>query len=214
MELQPSDPWSAAPVGSLLGWSVAGQCWSGHGSMRRLGLVQLCPGDSYCSLQALSTWAVRLFILFVVFGCWAEMKCKEQEAMEKLGMKAVTGVSRVTIKQSKTATFVLSKRDVFKSSHLETYVMFGVVKMEDMNTQLMQTQAAEQFKAPGPNIVISKGEPSVSSAQHNEEVEETCVDKKDVELVMAQASVSRSRAVKALKAADGDIVSAIMKLTN
>uniref|UniRef100_A0A453GKC9 Nascent polypeptide-associated complex subunit alpha-like UBA domain-containing protein n=2 Tax=Aegilops tauschii subsp. strangulata TaxID=200361 RepID=A0A453GKC9_AEGTS len=91
--------------------------------------------------------------------------------------------------------------------------MFGEVKLEDPSTQL-QTQAAEQFKVPGPSSVISRGEPSVAAAQDNEEVDDTDVDKKDVELVMRQASVSRSRAVKALKAADGDIVSAIMELTN
>ncbi|XP_044337833.1 nascent polypeptide-associated complex subunit alpha-like protein 1 [Triticum aestivum] len=142
---------------------------------------------------------------------------KSRKAMEKLGMKAMTGVSRVTIKRSKTVVYVLSKLldypDVFKSSQSDTYVMFGEVKLEDPSTQL-QTQAAEQFKVPGPSSVISKGEPSVAAAQDDEEVNDTDVDKKDVELVMRQASVSRSRAVKALKAADGDIVSAIMELTN
>uniref|UniRef100_A0A453GKG7 NAC-A/B domain-containing protein n=1 Tax=Aegilops tauschii subsp. strangulata TaxID=200361 RepID=A0A453GKG7_AEGTS len=137
---------------------------------------------------------------------------KSRKAMEKLGMKAITGVSRVTIKKNKSVTFVLSKPDVFKSSHSETYVMFGVVKMEDMDAQLL-TEAAGQFKAPGPSSVISKGEPSVAAAQDDKEVDETGVDYKDVEVVMMQASVSRSRAVKALKAADGDIVSAIMELT-
>ncbi|XP_048567133.1 nascent polypeptide-associated complex subunit alpha-like protein 1 [Triticum urartu] len=134
---------------------------------------------------------------------------KSRKAMEKLGMKAMTGVSRVTIKKSKTVVYVLCKPDVFKSSQSDTYVMFGEVKLEDPSTQL-QTQAAEQFKVPGPSSVISKGEPSVAAAQDDEEVNDTDVDKKDVELVMRQASVSRSRAVKALKAADGDIVSAIM----
>nr|DAD43001.1 TPA_asm: hypothetical protein HUJ06_001231 [Nelumbo nucifera] len=51
-------------------------------------------------------------------------------------------------------------------------------------------------------------------AQEDEEVDETGVEPKDIELVMTQAGVSRSKAVKALKAADGDIVSAIMELTN
>jgi alpha-D-ribose 1-methylphosphonate 5-triphosphate synthase subunit PhnI len=43
-----------------------------------------------------------------------------------------------------------------------------------------------------------------------EEVDESGVEAKDIELVMTQASVSRARAVKALKASSGDIVSAIM----
>ncbi len=45
------------------------------------------------------------------------------------------------------------------------------------------------------------------------EVDESGVEAKDIELVMTQAGVSRSKAVKALQTADGDIVSAIMELT-
>ncbi|KAM3335563.1 hypothetical protein ACQJBY_029831 [Aegilops geniculata] len=138
---------------------------------------------------------------------------KSRKAMEKLGMKAITGVSRVTIKKNKSVMFVLSKPDVFKSSNSDTYVMFGEAKIEDLSTQV-HSQAAEQFKAPSPSSVILKGEPSMAAAHDDEEVDETGVDKKDVELVMTQASVPRSRAVKALKAAGGDIVSAIMELTN
>ncbi|GKF45558.1 nascent polypeptide-associated complex subunit alpha-like protein 1, partial [Tanacetum coccineum] len=46
--------------------------------------------------------------------------------------------------------------------------------------------------------------------QDDEDVDETRVEPKDIELVMTQAGVSRSKAVRALKAAEGDIVSAIM----
>lgn len=45
------------------------------------------------------------------------------------------------------------------------------------------------------------------------DVDESGVEPKDIELVMTQASVSRTKAVKALKKAEGDIVSAIMELT-
>ncbi|EMS56646.1 hypothetical protein TRIUR3_12179 [Triticum urartu] len=108
---------------------------------------------------------------------------KSRKAMEKLGMKAITGVSRVTIKKSKTVMYVLSKPDVFKSSQSDTYVMFGEVKVEDPSTKL-QTQAAEQFKTPGPSSVISMGEQSVAAAQDDEEVDDSDVHKKDVKLVM------------------------------
>ena len=42
--------------------------------------------------------------------------------------------------------------------------------------------------------------------EEGEEVDESGVEAKDIELVMTQAGVSRSKAVKALKNADGDIV--------
>ncbi|KAB1215792.1 Nascent polypeptide-associated complex subunit alpha-like protein [Morella rubra] len=137
---------------------------------------------------------------------------KSRKAMLKLGMKPIPGVSRVTVKKSKNILFVISKPDVFKSPTSDTYVIFGEAKIEDLSSQL-QTQAAEQFKAPDLSHVISKPESSVV-AQDDEEVDETGVEPKDIELVMTQAGVSRSKAVKALKAAEGDIVTAIMDLTN
>jgi nascent polypeptide-associated complex subunit alpha len=133
--------------------------------------------------------------------------------MLKLGMKPITGVSRVTVKKSKNILFVISKPDVFKSPASDTYVIFGEAKIEDLSSQI-QSQAAEQFKAPDLSNVISKGESSSAAVvQDDEEVDEEGVEPKDIELVMTQAGVSRPNAVKALKAADGDIVSAIMELT-
>ncbi|XP_064948035.1 nascent polypeptide-associated complex subunit alpha-like protein 1 [Musa acuminata AAA Group] len=137
---------------------------------------------------------------------------KSRKAMLKLGMKPIPGVTRVTVKKSKNILFVISKPDVFKSPTSDSYVIFGEAKIEDLSSQL-QTQAAEQFKAPDLSHVISKPETS-AMVQDHEEVDETGVEPKDIELVMTQAGVSRSKAVKALKAAEGDIVTAIMELTN
>ncbi|CAD5331617.1 unnamed protein product [Arabidopsis thaliana] len=138
--------------------------------------------------------------------------------MLKLGMKPITGVSRVTVKKSKNILFVISKPDVFKSPASDTYVIFGEAKIEDLSSQL-QSQAAEQFKAPNLSNVISQGETSSAATaaavqdDDDEEVDEEGVEPKDIELVMTQAGVSKPRAVKALKLANGDIVSAIMELT-
>ncbi|CAI9086994.1 OLC1v1020944C1 [Oldenlandia corymbosa var. corymbosa] len=143
---------------------------------------------------------------------------KSRKAMLKLGMKPVTGVSRVTIKRTKNILFFISKPDVFKSPNSETYVIFGEAKIEDLSSQL-QTQAAQQFRMPDMGSVMAKpGEVSGSAAaaqadEEDEEVDETGVEVRDIDLVMTQAGVSRSKAVKALKAHDGDIVSAIMELT-
>ncbi|CAI9297590.1 unnamed protein product [Lactuca saligna] len=142
---------------------------------------------------------------------------KSRKAMLKLGMKPIPGVSRVTVKKSKNILFVISKPDVFKSPASDTYVIFGEAKIEDLSSQL-QSQAAEQFKAPNLSNVMSNmaSEEAIGAAANDEEdeVDESGVEPKDIDLVMTQAGVSRSKAVKALKAADGDIVSAIMELTN
>lgn len=140
----------------------------------------------------------------------SEKKCRK--AMLKLGMKPISGVSRVTIKKSKNILFVISNPDVFKSPTSDTYIAFGEAKIEDLSSQL-QTQAAEQFKAPNLSHVTMKPESSTAAQEDEEEIDDTGVEPKDVELVMTQAGVSRANAVKALKAADGDIVSAIMDLT-
>ncbi|KAJ4910086.1 Nascent polypeptide-associated complex subunit alpha-like protein 4 [Raphanus sativus] len=142
---------------------------------------------------------------------------KSRKAMLKLGMKPVTDVSRVTIKRSKNVLFVISKPDVFKSPNSDTYVIFGEAKIDDMSSQL-QAQAAQRFKMPDvasmiPNADASEAATAAQEEEEDEDVDETGVEAKDVELVMTQAGVSKAKATKALKANDGDIVSAIMELT-
>lgn len=46
--------------------------------------------------------------------------------------------------------------------------------------------------------------------ESEEEVDETGVEEKDIDLVMCQANVSRGKAIKALKNNQNDIVNAIM----
>ncbi|KAI3471273.1 hypothetical protein Pfo_027936 [Paulownia fortunei] len=142
---------------------------------------------------------------------------KSRKAMLKLGMKPVTGVSRVTIKRTKNVLFFISKPDVFKSPNSETYVIFGEAKIEDLSSQL-QTRAAQQFRMPDMGSVMAKSEIAATSAsaqadEEEEDVDETGVETRDIDLVMTQAGVSRTKAVKALKTHNGDIVSAIMELT-
>ncbi|KAI3871164.1 hypothetical protein MKW98_015064 [Papaver atlanticum] len=136
---------------------------------------------------------------------------EKTENKRKISLEDLMLGSRGTVKKSKNILFVISKPDVFKSQPSDTYVIFGEEKIEDLSSQL-QTQAAKKFNAPDISQVISKPETS-AAAQDDEEVDETGVEPKDTELVMTQAGVSRSKHVKALKACDGDIVSAIMDLT-
>ncbi|AQL09891.1 Nascent polypeptide-associated complex alpha subunit-like protein [Zea mays] len=135
--------------------------------------------------------------------------------MMKLGMKPVTGVTRITIKRAKNILFVVSKPDVFKSPTSETYVIFGEAKIEDLSSQL-QAQAAQQFRMQDLSKVMAKQDAAAAAAapaDEEEEVDEAGIEPRDIDLVMTQASVTRAKAVKALKAHDGDIVSAIMELT-
>ncbi|XP_076354790.1 nascent polypeptide-associated complex subunit alpha-like [Tachypleus tridentatus] len=144
---------------------------------------------------------------------------KARKVMSKLGLKEILGVSRVTVRKSRNILFVITKPSVYKSPASDTYIVFGEAKIEDLSQQA-QMAAAEKFKAPEPGL--NAGEPTKAnvsqpideeSEAEEEEVDEAGVESKDIELVMSQANVSRTKAVKALKNNNNDIVNAIMELT-
>lgn len=76
--------------------------------------------------------------------------------MQKLGMKAVPSIVRVTVKKSKNILFVISKPDVHKSPSSNTYVIFGEAKIEDLSAQAQQ-QAAERFSQPEVGVLRRGG---------------------------------------------------------
>lgn len=142
---------------------------------------------------------------------------KARKIMSKLGLKPVAGVSRVTIRKSKNILFVINSPDVYKNPHSDTYIVFGEAKIEDLSQQA-QLAAAEKFKGPEPSV--GAADPAGNNAtvapiaeEDEEEVDDTGVDEKDIELVMSQANVARARAIRALKNNSNDIVNAIMELT-
>uniref|UniRef100_A0A2K6MC38 Nascent polypeptide associated complex subunit alpha n=2 Tax=Rhinopithecus TaxID=542827 RepID=A0A2K6MC38_RHIBE len=157
---------------------------------------------------------------------------KARKAMSKLGLRQVTGVTRVTIRKSKNILFVITKPDVYKSPASDTYIVFGEAKIEDLSQQA-QLAAAEKFKVQGEavsNIQENTQTPTVQEENSGDskellelflpliycffpllsQVDETGVEVKDIELVMSQANVSRAKAVRALKNNSNDIVNAIM----
>ncbi|XP_061943236.1 nascent polypeptide-associated complex subunit alpha isoform X3 [Apis cerana] len=138
---------------------------------------------------------------------------KARKLMSKLGLKPVQGVNRVTIRKSKNILFVINKPDVLKNPASDTYIVFGEAKIEDLSQQA-QVAAAEKFKEP-PVIPATEAGGSTTvvapiQEESEEEVDETGVEEKDIDLVMCQANVSRGKAIKALKNNQNDIVNAIM----
>ena len=111
---------------------------------------------------------------------------------------------------------------------MHLFSIFGEAKIEDLNAQA-QASAAQQLAA-----AEAAGEHAGHDHDHDheheqlgaplepkkeeeeddgEEVDETGLEGKDIDLVMAQASVSRKKAVKALRENDNDIVNSIMALS-
>jgi nascent polypeptide-associated complex subunit alpha len=142
---------------------------------------------------------------------------KARKALLKLGLKPVPGIARVTVRKAKNILFVIARPEVYKNPSSDTYIVFGEVKIEDM-AQQPQRIAAERFAQKEPTATAGKEPgkttPTVEPVEESdEEVDEEGIEGKDIELVMQQANVSRSKAVKALRNNKNDIVNAIMELT-
>ncbi|KAL4097120.1 hypothetical protein QTP88_021950 [Uroleucon formosanum] len=146
---------------------------------------------------------------------------KARKIISKLGLKQIHGVNRVTIRKSKNILFVINNPDVFKNPASDTYIVFGEAKIEDLSQQA-QVAAAEKFKSADmmPSVLDKDGasRPMVSQPIQEEEEEEGEIDykgveEKDVDLVCAQAQVTKRKAIEALLKNNNDIVNAIMDLT-
>lgn len=141
---------------------------------------------------------------------------KARKAMSKLGLKQIHGVTRITIRKSKNILFVITRPDVFKSPASDIYIVFGEAKIEDLSQQVHKA-AAEKFKVPlDPSPLTPDIMPSLTikeESEEEEEVDESGLEQRDIELVMAQANVARAKAVRALRHNKNDIVNAIMELT-
>merc|ERR1712025_1384367 len=147
---------------------------------------------------------------------------KSRKAMQKLGMKPVPGIIRVTVKKSKNILFVIKEPDVFKTSSDNakapaTYVVFGKAEIEDLSAQATSA-AAEQFKAPGSDYTpptFGGDDVTEVTAEGDDDGDEDAgdLDENDIELVVKQAGVSKAKAIKALKQNENDVVNAIMALS-
>lgn len=101
--------------------------------------------------------------------------------------------------------------------------VFGEAKIEDLNASA-QAAAAQQLHAArqdhsghdhGDHGKAAAGEDAkkVDDDDDGEVVDSKGIEEKDIELVMTQASVSRNKAIKALRDNDNDIVNSIMALS-
>merc|ERR1712088_72122 len=70
-----------------------------------------------------------------------------------------------------------------------------------------------EMGAQGTTGAVPGGQPAIPEDDEDEEIDEEGVEGNDIDLVMSQANVSRSKAVKALKNNSNDVVNAIMELT-
>merc|ERR1719270_1510523 len=96
---------------------------------------------------------------------------KSRKACQKLGLKPVPGVVRVTVKKGKTQLFVISKPDVHKAPNSDTYIVFGEAKLEDLSAQ-GQANAAQMLTQQSPGSAAAAPEPASAGGPKIEEAEE------------------------------------------
>jgi NACalpha-BTF3-like transcription factor len=97
--------------------------------------------------------------------------------------------------------------------------------MEDMNTQ-GHLNASQQLAGSGAGSTTAldpsrtgKGSenpddvPELEAPEDDDPVDETGVDPKDIELVMAQVNCSRAKAVRVLKESSGDLINASVSIS-
>merc|ERR1712195_167132 len=143
---------------------------------------------------------------------------KSRKAMQKLGMKPVPGIGRVTVKKSKNILFVIKDPDVFKMNDSnpkgpQTFIVFGKAEIEDLSQQATNA-AVEQFKPPtGDSKPAAEAVDELDGDDDGDE-DAGDLDENDIELVVKQAGVSRAKAIKALELNDKDVVNAIMALSS
>eukprot|EP00696_Hemimastix_kukwesjijk_P006367 gnl/Hemi2/18066_TR5973_c0_g1_i1.p1 gnl/Hemi2/18066_TR5973_c0_g1~~gnl/Hemi2/18066_TR5973_c0_g1_i1.p1 ORF type:complete len:201 (-),score=101.85 gnl/Hemi2/18066_TR5973_c0_g1_i1:148-750(-) len=149
---------------------------------------------------------------------------KNRKAMQKLGMKPVSGVIRVVIRKSKTILFEIAQPDVYKSTASDTYVIFGEAKIEDLTQQALDqfktkpefaaaAQAAAAAVAQKQEKPAEGAAPAAAAADDAGDEDAGSLDPQDINLVMQQGNVTRGKAIKALKANNGDVINAIMELS-
>jgi nascent polypeptide-associated complex subunit alpha len=155
-----------------------------------------------------------------------EKKCKK--ALIKLGMKPVTGISRVTIKKTDDVIFAISNPEVLKSATNDNcYVVFGQMSYEDPTAAKASSEAKQYAAKPEEKKVVApveikkeeeKKKPVEEEVKKVEEKPEAPLSEEGItpmhiDMVMSHTKCTRNKAIMALRETKDDMVNAILKLS-
>ena len=141
---------------------------------------------------------------------------KARKMMERLHMKAVPGIVRVTLKMpGNQGVYSITDASVYEKNG--SYIVFGEARQQggssSSSSQAAAQQAAVQQVAMAAAAASSNNTGNNDTTASTPAIDETGLEAKDIELIMSQAGCSRAKAVTALQQNDGDLVNAIMSLT-
>lgn len=146
-----------------------------------------------------------------------EKKCRK--SLLKLGMKQMTGITRVTLKKRDGLIFYINDPEVLKSgTNDSSYAVFGELKLEDPNSRLTQTEAKkfidkEGAQAPAETKADEKKEEEKKPEDEGAPLSEEGLTPSHITMVMDHAHCSRNAAIRALRETNDDMVAAVMTLT-
>ncbi|KAJ2016079.1 hypothetical protein GGH91_005956 [Coemansia sp. RSA 2671] len=151
---------------------------------------------------------------------------KARKAMQKKGLEQVAGINSVTIIRKNAPMFSFQSPDVYRNATSDTWIVFGEPRIENlgkmMRPRAQQSAKAAAAAAPAPAAIPEPvvadpatfiDDEAVAATANEDSVDESGLESKDIELVMAQAGCTRAKAVAALKHNANDLISAIMELT-
>lgn len=135
----------------------------------------------------------------------AEKKMKE--ALLKHNLKPLEKVSTVMMRKGQQIMWSFAQPDVYFID--DVYIIFGEPQMQDPGAK-----AVEQLKNSAVAEEAAPAEPAAKVVEDEQEgeVDATGLKEEDINTIMQQSNVSRARAIKALRDADGDLVTAVMNL--
>ena len=133
-------------------------------------------------------------------------------------MEEIPNIMRATFKKDEKTYFFVDQPTIYKAKNSDCYIVFGVVKVDNGETNAFLNNAVDKFKAPAepaeePAEEKKKEEEEEKKAEEPaEEVDETGVNPDDITFVMDQTGCTRAEAVKALRDNGNDMINAVMAL--
>lgn len=164
---------------------------------------------------------------------------KARKLFSSLSLKKVDGISRVTFLRAGNQIYAIDNPEVYKSA-AGSYIVFGEAKLENLEERYKQAAEAQaKLRENSPEALqnaaktieqvaadkspasiqadlqaAAEAGPAAAEEEEEGDVDETGLNTQDIDLIIEQTSVSRAKAVKALRDNSGDIVNAILSLTS
>lgn len=154
---------------------------------------------------------------------------KARKHFEKLGLKKVEGITRVTLRRGPNTIFVIADPEVYRHGANGSYLVFGEAKIEDLSAR---AQAAAQAAAAQEGESAPKDQASITadleaaaskiSLEENEsdlpeptaeDLEAAGLSESDLAMIKDQVNLPTAQILEAYKKNDKDVINTIVSLT-